>query len=184
MDALGSQGGSESWHGQKKNVVRIFDVKFRTSTPELRAEYPQPWAATQEWKLCERPVYERYSHFLLFTYKIETGENVGAPLSCDSVVNYTSALLNLAKDKFKAIGSNATRTFFNCLDGGSSDEAKWWHGLKENIRRVAFERAKEAGEQIDKSESTPPLAAAALAAFRFLGPLAAAHCCLLSVCGA
>ena len=48
----------------------------------------------------------------------------------------------------------ATKEFLFCLDvKSSSDSATWLRKLKKKVQRITFERAMEAGEQQDKSES-------------------------------
>ena len=63
----------------------------------------------------------------------------------------------MACDKFKAVGSDATKRFFDCLDTNStSQHAKWLRGVKANIERAHCERADTAGKKLDKSESMLP----------------------------
>lgn len=153
MAALTADADSDSWLQQKGNVARILN-EF-VAQDELSKDRPATWAALSEEVLCRPPFYERLSHYLVHVYEIPKGvKNAGMPLACDSVRNYLGTAINKAAGKFKAGGSIDTQQFFFCLDTkSSSDSATWLHKLKKKIQRVTFERAKEAGEQQDKSES-------------------------------
>ena len=99
-------------------------------------------------------MYARFGHHLLHIYRIEVS---GKLLAGQVAVNYLSTAINLASNKFKAVGSAETRLFFLCLDEKStSEQAKWLSGLKMNMHREAFGRVVEAGGPIDKSESKRP----------------------------
>eukprot|EP00873_Tetraselmis_striata_P036644 jgi/Tetstr1/456908/TSEL_043578.t1 len=62
--------------------------------------------------------------------------------------------MNMAANKYKAIGTNGSKLFFTCLDiNSTTSEAKWWKGLRANIKRLLFQRARDAGDQLDNSET-------------------------------
>ena len=157
MASLTADGDSESWIHQKDNVARILEQFNKQDTGPDDAWTRMLWDNLPESVLCRQPYYERLAHFLVHTYKIPKGvKNSGLPLACDSVRNYMGTAINRAASKFKAGGDIETKEFFFCLDAkSSSDSATWLHKLKKKIQRVTFERAKEAGEQQDKSEGAP-----------------------------
>ena len=134
---------------QKGNVARIFQAFL-----EQDEETTGTWDEQDEQTLCTPAIYERLAHFLVHVYKIPKGvKNAGMHLACDSVRNYLGTAINRAANKFKAGGTTATKEFFFCLDTkSSSDSAQWLRKLKKKVQRITFERAKEAGEQQDKSE--------------------------------
>ena len=153
--SLSADADSDSWLYQKSNVLRILN-EFVAHDEPTRSDGIKEWAQLGEAVLCRCAFYERLAHWLVHTYKIPKGvRNAGLPLACDSVRNYIGTAINHAATKFKAQGTIETREFFFCLDSKSSSEAaQWLHKLKKKIQRVTFERAKEAGEQQDKSEGT------------------------------
>lgn len=68
--------------------------------------------------------------------------------------NYLAIAIHAASDKFKAVGTDASKRFFDCLDTNSTSEhAKWLRGVKANIERAHCERADAAGKKLDKSET-------------------------------
>ena len=152
MAAITPEGNSTSWLQQKANVARIFS-QFQAQDPELSVDWDDLAAAV----LCARPVYERYSHFLVHVYVIAAGvKNAGMPLACQSVLNYLGSLLNRAASRFLATGSADIKEFFFCLEPKSGcDSAKWLRKLKEKIVKITFERAVKLGLQMDNSESEP-----------------------------
>jgi hypothetical protein len=153
MAALSSKGEGASWTAQKKNVLRIFEL-FRLSDETVAALLPLPFQQLGELDLCQNEVFACFSHYLLHTYIIENGQYKGRFLSCNSVVDYLQCLLGTVSDRFKANGTAETRLFLTCQDiNANTDSAKWMQGLKKHIRKVTFSRAKEAGEELDKSET-------------------------------
>ena len=158
MEELSEKGSSASWSRQKKNFLRIFEV-FRRSSVEAAAAYTAEFTELPASIVCAQQVYARLANFLLHHYVIETGENKGHPLACSNVVNTVSGLINIAADKFRATGSDAIKLFFTCLDkDASTADAVWLRGLKKNMNKFGFEKAK--GEKMDNSDgaiiSHPP----------------------------
>lgn len=150
--ALSAKGQSASWSAQQKNVVRIFNL-MAANDDDLMLLDDSSWHALPEQILCAEAVYERFAYFLLYTYEPDA-KKADEFLDGSTAKNYLGSLINLAADKFKAVGTDATKRFFNCLDTAStSAEAKWLRGLKANIIRVNIERAKDSGKSIDRSES-------------------------------
>ena len=150
--ALSSKGQSTSWNAQQKNVVRIFDL-MAEQDEELALLEEHKWHTLPEQTLCAQPVYERYAYFLLYTYEPDA-RKADEFLDGSTSKNYLATLVNLAADKFKSVGGDASKRFFDCLDTNStSPYAKWLRGLKANIIRVHIERAKRDGKLVDKSES-------------------------------
>ena len=71
-------------------------------------------------------------------------------------MNTLSAMINVAKNTFKAAGSAETKQFFTLLEERSSSvSALWFRGIKATIKRTTFQRAMNGGEEMDKS--SPPL---------------------------
>jgi len=55
--------------------------------------------------------------------------------------------------KFKSKGNPESVVFFTCLEiRSNTDAALWLRGMKKNVKRVTFERAKEEGMSTDKSK--------------------------------
>ena len=154
MAALRPDGESTSWLQQKQNVARIFDEFLRQDSFGLATD----WGLLSASVLCDKPVYERFSHYLVHVYLIPAGvKNAGLPLACQSVLNYLGSALNRAASKFLA-GSAPPwiQEFFFCLESRSnSDAARWLQKMKKKIVKVTFERAVKQGEQLDNSESEP-----------------------------
>ena len=115
----------------ENNMIRILNL-FSAQDEELDGV---EWAALTEATLCAEPVYERFAAYLLHTYKIEPGsKNAGKPLDGGSVGNYLGSAINLAADRFRAVGADSSKLFFVFLDTKStSGDAKWLRGpLLEN----------------------------------------------------
>ena len=77
-------------------------------------------------------MYERFAYFLLHVY--EPDQRKGKEhLDGSTTRNYLSIVIHLACDKFKAVGLDASKRFFDCLDTNSTSEfAKWLRGVKAN----------------------------------------------------
>ena len=153
MAALSGDGDSDSW--QKANVARIF-TEFQEQDPELLSV---EWDLLSSSVLCDRPVYERFAHFLVHVYLIPSGsKNAGLPLGGQSVLNYLGSLINRAASKFQATGGPDIKEFFFCLEAKSgSASTKWLQKLKQKIVKLTFERAVSLGEQMDNSDGEPPV---------------------------
>ena len=149
---IGAQGASYTWTSQKKNVVRIFGL-FIEQDEELSTGASTSWEELSEETLCGPDVYERFGYYMLNVY--EPDQRKGEEhLDGSTVRNYLGIAVHLACDKFKAVGSDTTKRFFDCLDTNSTSEhAKWLRGVKANIERAHCERQDAAGKKIDKSES-------------------------------
>ena len=155
VKSIGAGGASVSWTGQKKNVIRIFNL-FIEQDEELSERAQKTWDALPEEALCSPDVYERFAYYMLNVY--EPDQKKGEEhLDGSTTRNYLAIAIHLACDKFKAVGSDATKRFFDCLDTNSTlEHAKWLRGVKANIERAHCERADAAGKKLDKSESAPP----------------------------
>ena len=147
---LSAKGSSKNWSKQQANVIRIFN-KFCAQDDGLKDKV---WEQLGEEVLAREPVYERFPHFMLHVWVIEEGnKNAGKALDGGTPSHYLGTLINLAADRFKAIGTDAAKLFFMCLDTSStSEQAKWLRGLKRNLTREIFDRAVEKGEELDNSE--------------------------------
>mmetsp|Transcript_19309 Transcript_19309/g.62074 ORF Transcript_19309/g.62074 Transcript_19309/m.62074 type:complete len:323 (-) Transcript_19309:416-1384(-) len=65
-----------------------------------------------------------------------------------------NGLLQAACDRFRATASDATKLFFVCLDGGTSEQARWLYGLRNSIAREFLQRDMDTGTSKDCS-ATP-----------------------------
>ena len=152
---FGAGGQSASWRQQKQRVVDIFDENFRLACEKYTVLAPRPWSAMPVGKVINKQLWEAFAGFLVGECLIPEGnKNAGEHLSMSTALNYFNSLLNQARERFEATGSPEVKLFFRCVDTkSSSPEAAWLNGIKKNIRRICFERAKAAGEEMDKSES-------------------------------
>jgi hypothetical protein len=175
--ALSSKGQSASWSAQQKNVVRIFDL-FAEQDDELSTLDTSTWHALPEQTLSEQGIYDRMAFYMLHLYEPDSKKG-DERLDGSTVRNYLACLIHLAADKFKAVGTDATKRFFDCLDTNStSQHAKWLRGLKTNIEREHFARFNAGGKKLDKSESV------CLSLNRQPNALALSHVSRLSLCSA
>ena len=146
---IGAGGVSDSWLSQKSNVKKIFDA-FRIAKPEYKVLAPVPLIQLSAAQMCSRQLWESAVTFLVREYKITTGEHAGQALRHTNVLNYLRSAMRICEDICKQRG--ARQSFWSCLDTGSlSDDAQWFKGLKKNVNRELFERAKVSGESIDGS---------------------------------
>lgn len=152
MAAIKGDGESESWLRQKANVARIF-TEFQEQDTHLSVS----WELLSASVLCDRPIYERFAHFLVHVYVIPKGvKNAGLSLGGQSVLNYLGSLINRAATRFLPAGTPDIKEFFFCLESKSgSASTKWLQKLKQKIIKLTFERAVKLGEQIDNSEGEP-----------------------------
>ena len=155
MASIPGRGISASWKGQHQAVYKIVSA-FIAQDDEVKQH--DCWDDLPEDVACAPNFYERLAHFLLHTYVIPEGvRNHGEPLSGDTPKNYLNIALNQAADKFKAVGSDATKRFFSCQDQNStSAEAVWLRKLRSNMRRDVMARADRDGVEMDKSEGRLP----------------------------
>ena len=126
--AIPTQGVSESSRSTLAAAAKHWDA-MRLSNPECSVLFPKPWSEIEVATATSMDTYARYA-FYLFNYKKNT---VGDTLDASSIINYTSALLNDAKNRFihEAGVSVATTKFFECLiPNSTSDIAKQWGRLK------------------------------------------------------
>jgi len=130
----------------------MFDTKFRTWNDELRVKYPKPFAQLGEAVLCATELYEDWAGWMMRDWVIEEGTHKGESLALGSVLDYLSALMACAVRLFKGTGTDTSKLFLTCVDkGAETASARWWQGLRREIKREIFERAKKLGEPMDKS---------------------------------
>ena len=130
---------SESITSQRVNVLRIFDA-FRDSTDERRTTYTDAFDNLPAEIICARLVYQQYAEFLVEEYIIPPGvRNAGQRLKCNTVLDYLGCLLNIAFMIFGTVAQHAM--FFTARDGSNvTDDARWFQGVKRNIKRAICER--------------------------------------------
>ena len=146
-----SQGVSESWKGQQKNVVRIFNAWVASRAASGASVGLTDWDSLTEVQATDPDLYATFAKYLTNEYTWGSAGG-GKTLRGANVVNYTCALLHLAKAKWST-GSAASKLFFTCLDIKSNTEAgQWLRGMKNNIKRITFKRAKEDGTAADKGK--------------------------------
>jgi len=146
---------SSSWAAQKKNVVRIFEL-FRASLSEEARDAlaPHPFEELSEEEACNPKMFEEFSHFLVYEYKIESGRFMSQTLAVGPATNYIRILLNLVSDRFKSCGTAETRLSLTALDSYANTEAAvWFKRVKRKMVRTIFQRSMSSGEEMDKSET-------------------------------
>jgi hypothetical protein len=95
---------------------------------------------------------ELYTYFATFLALVYTYGPKNKWLAHGTVKGYLGCLVNMAKAKFGATGTDATKLFFTALDKGATTESHaWYKKLKDRFWRITFERAKAAGEKMDSS---------------------------------
>jgi hypothetical protein len=150
---IGSGGVSDSWLQQKSNVKNIFEA-FRTAKDAYTTLAPVPLIELSNAQMTSRALWESAATFLVREYVIKPGPHKGALLKFTNVLNYLRSVMRVCEDICRQ-RSGARPVFFSCLDTGSlSDDAQWFKGLKKNVLRETFERAKASGEPLDGS-ATP-----------------------------
>ena len=151
---VGAAGASDAWVAAKANHARVIGLFLAQDA----ATDGQTWDQLSEATLCSKEIYKRFVFYLLNTYRIETGEHKGSLLKCGTVCNLFNASIQRASEKFNiSSAAAATQRFFMCLEKGAGSAAgKWKLGVKANIERITFERAKAAGEQLDGSAGVWP----------------------------
>ena len=127
------EGTTADYLRQKASVKSIFDTFAKTDDSALNEVC---WDALPEETLCSKPVYERFSYYLMHVHPNGT-DSKGNPrhgLDGSTATKYLGIMVNLAADKFKASGNiGDTKQFFSCLDKMStSPEALWLRKLKSN----------------------------------------------------
>jgi len=114
--------------------------------------YPSPFDDLPESVVCDQDIYGRLATYLTKVYKSEVGKNKGKPLGVDSALGYLGCLLNQAKVKYKATGSDKSKLFLTCLEENSTTDAGiWLRGLKKNMTREIFQTNTGSGEELDFS---------------------------------
>ena len=150
---IGSGGVSDSWLQQKSNVKNIFEA-FRTAKDAYSTLAPVPLIELSDAQMTSRALWESAATFLVREYVIKSGAHKGLLLKFTNVLNYLRSVMRVCEDICRQ-RNGARPVFFSCLDTGSlSDDAQWFKGLKKNVLRETFERAKASGEPLDGS-ATP-----------------------------
>ena len=151
---IGSGGVSDSWLQQKSNVKNIFEV-FRTAKAAYTTLAPVPLLQLSDAQITCRALWESAATYIVREYVIKSGPHKGALLKFTNVLNYLRSAMRICEDICRLRNGGARLVFFSCLDTGSlSDDAQWFKGLKKNVLRETFERAKASGEPLDGS-ATP-----------------------------
>ena len=151
--SLSGRGTSKSSVSLRTRSKGIFE-EWRSASTEATAHCPAEWDKLPATILCACAVYNMFAHFVAKDYLIKDGVGVGKHLALKTALGYLCCLVNLASDKFKATGDARVQVFFTCLDARASTrtpEAVWFRGLKINIVRICFQRARDDGEELDKS---------------------------------
>lgn len=150
---MGSSGNSAAWQASKSNHLRLFEV-FRSQLKVKEQHWaPSPWVELTEEHLCNRELYGAWAYWLAREYLKPNGPGInGDPhLSYGSAMAYFNSLVALADAKVGKTSDRA-RLFFQCRDfKGSSDEAKWLQGLKDQIHRHIFQRCTVKNISMDMS---------------------------------
>ena len=105
----GSEGQSDSWKSQKKGVVKMFDTKFRSSSPARIKKYTSNFEELPEVVACDPDTYDDFAWWSANEYKIVSGEYKGGRLSCDTVLNYLSILVNSTCARFSVSNDTAVK---------------------------------------------------------------------------
>lgn len=117
--------------------------------------FMSPRLAVQTWNNlteAEATNPELYTYFATFLVMGYTHGPKKKSLAHGTVKGYLGCLMNMAKAKFGATGTDATKLFFTALDKGATTESHaWYKKLKDRVWRICFQRAKEAGEKMDSS---------------------------------
>ena len=180
MAALSSMGGSEATRKSQDRIERLLD-DFCAQDPECTP--PPAWASQSEGLVCATGFYERLAYWLLHTYVKPAGaKGAGDPLDGDTPKVYLNLAINLAAKMYKNAGCADSKKFFLCLDLSSkSDEGIWLRGLRTNLTRNIFSRARENGQEMDKSEGAQTLPFAPTSRETSSKRVALQHRCLLKL---
>ena len=151
MAGASAVAGSESWTSAMSGATKMFDTKLRT-IGQQQVKYPEPFAQLDEAVVCAQELHENWVGWLMRDWVIEEGAHKGESLALGTVLDYMSALMGCAVRLYKATGADASKLFLTCVDkGADTASARWWHGLRKEVERELFERAKKLGEPMDKS---------------------------------
>ena len=150
--ARSSVGMSKSHANTHRRALDLFDQHIQLNE-KRRAALPQKWSQFTAAQLCRADVWSGFGEFLSEEHIIaESDRGGGHHLAIGTQLDYLGAALNQAAAKFKATGDDATKLFFTCLDPKASTEAACWlRQLKGKMVRTAMQRAKDNGEELDKS---------------------------------
>ena len=156
MAALSSTGASKATIASQDRILKLLD-QFCAQDPECVP--PLEWSKQSESLVCSAPFYERFAHYLLHTYvKPQGTKGAGERLDGDTPKVYLNLAINQAANQYKLAGTDDSKRFFLCLDLSSkSPEGIWLRGLRTNLTRNIFDRAKQNGQEMDKSEGAPHL---------------------------
>lgn len=143
--SISSQGSSDSWEGQKRRVVAVWELFSKRD--DVKDQLAKSWEELPEELLCDGVIYEKFAAFLAHDYKIPMGNrNGGQHYASGTTIGFLQIIIRMAHAKFFSGGKPATKLFFTCLDHKSrTSAARWLHGLKKEILRVYFQRAKHDG---------------------------------------
>ena len=136
-----ASGSSNSWRASKTSHLRLYEVFRLQLTAKEKPLAPCAWANLTEAHLYNRELYMTWAFWLSRIYeKPSKGKSGDLHLSYGSVMAYFNSLVALADAKVNP-KSDRARLFFMCRDfKGSSEEAKWLQGVKDQMHRHIFQR--------------------------------------------
>ena len=159
METIAGTQDSDSWFSGKQNVLRIFN-EFAVYGSAQKWKYGaiKSFQSMHTKILTDTKLWELFAGYLAKTYK---SPKTKSPLGLDTARNYFGTMMNAAKNKcFKEEAETergvmpTTKLFFDCLQVKStSEEAKWYRGVRNGIRSHLFRKAVKKGTVIDHTVS-------------------------------
>ena len=137
-----------------KRVINLFNTFLKESEQSLPFKVGSTFDTLTEKELASQKLCQQFAYYLAHSYTSEASKNKEGHVAGSTAVNYLSSFINSIKTKFSNSTSRSTRDFLSCLDkGGAADNnaSRWLRGLKAQLKKVTFQRAVKAGEELDHS---------------------------------
>ena len=102
----------------------------------------------------DQATYAKFVHYLVHTYKIQTGQRKGKGYSLGTLLATVRCVIHRAKgsiaDQHQA--TQASDLFFTCMELNSQSESwRWWRRVTAQVTREFYLRKMHGGENMDHS---------------------------------
>ena len=153
---IGSRGSAASTKEFRERIIAVFNEGVRKGKITLANE----WEG--EWDPANQNLWQQVAWWIVHGHTFEqTVPGAGGQakvtrhLAPGVAKRYFTGLMDLAKNE-RFVGNKAAEKFFECNQQAKSMESRtpvqhWYHGVKANVAKTAWDRANDTGELEDRS---------------------------------
>ena len=148
---ISSRGTSTSTQHLKARVISIWNQGVDEKCITLAKRWEDDWDPTNQ------QLWQQVAGYIALRYTFQetvSGQKITQNLAPGVAKQYFAKLFDLAKFEKFAEDEDAQK-FFECnlapSNGDRTPQQIWYHGLKDNLRKTAWNRANDAGDLKDGS---------------------------------